>query len=83
MLSRLFGPLVLAGAAAWVRHYNGTHTDSAVFVPFVDVIFPSTKDDPIAMGGATVTLLSGLAALWLVVELVGFARERARRKADE
>ncbi len=74
---------MLAGAAAWVRHYNGTHEDSAVFLPFVDMIAPATAGDPRAMGAVTVTVLSGLAAVWLVLELVGFARERTRRKPDE
>ncbi len=54
-----------------------------MFLPFVDMIFPATADDPRAMGAATVTVLSVLAGVWLLAEIGGFARERARGKAAD
>ena len=81
-MNRLITPLILFGTAAWLVHFNGTHDDRAMFLPFMDVIDPGSKGDPAAMGRDSAVVIGGLALLSLVWAIVGIVRDRLR-KPDE
>lgn len=59
---RWLTPVVLLAAAAYIHHHNG-QGQGVIALSFLDVIVPSVKGDPAAMGDLTVKVLGGLGVL--------------------
>lgn len=72
---RYLTPLMFAAATAWMWHYNGTHDDSKLVLPLVDVIVPEAAGDPAALADASLIGAAGLTALVFVLTVVGHARD--------
>ena len=76
---RYLVPLIFFAAAGFVWHYNGTHEDSWVLFPFLDLI-PALADDLDAQAEGTWRLFVGIGALLLVWTIGGDVRKAMRKK---
>lgn len=62
---RWLTPIVLLAAAAYVHHHNG-QGQGIIALSFLDVVVPSVKGNPVAMGELTVKVLAGFGVLTLI-----------------
>lgn len=66
-MSRYLMPVLFFAATAWVSWYNDAHETSKIFIPMVDLLFPSAKDDPAKLGDHSVTVLFVVSAAMLLI----------------
>lgn len=80
---RFLGPLLFFAAAAYVHHYNGSHTDSALLFPLVGVL--PWVEGLEAEKAWSVYVLAGIGSLWAVLEIVAevVRRIRVKQMADD
>jgi hypothetical protein len=72
--------VVLLGATTGYAYYhNTTNADRKLVVPFLDVVQPSLRDDPQALGDLSWKVLAGVTALFLVLAIVAEVRNRVAR----
>ena len=62
--------------AVGVYLYNGQDSGQILAFPFIDVIVPSTKGDPVAMGAASVKLMLGVGGALLAFGAFRHIRSR-------
>lgn len=79
-MSRYLAPVVLFGAAFYVWHFNGTHDNQYLLLPFLDLV-PALQGDVEAQAEWSWKGAAGLGALMLVWTLISDARARSRRKS--
>lgn len=77
---RYLVPLFFFGVAAFVWNYNGTHEDSWVLFPFLDMV-PALADDLDAQAEWTWRLFAGLGGLFLVGTIFGDIRKAMKKKS--
>ena len=76
---RYLFPVVVFAVAAYVWHYNDTHTDSWLLVPFLDRI-PSLEHDPDGQAEWSWRIVAGIGVLSLVWTIVQDLRHRSRSR---
>jgi len=79
---RYLVPVLFFGGAGYVWHYNETHDDSWLLLPFLDML-ASLEGDVEAQAEWTWRILVAIGALMLVWTFVDDVRRRGRRKARE
>lgn len=77
---RFLSPVLFAAAGLYVAWYNGNHADRVLMLPFMDVVFPATANDPVAQGAVSWKVLLGLAGIFGVLDAVQWARARRREE---
>ncbi|MBX3274205.1 MAG: hypothetical protein KF729_28315 [Sandaracinaceae bacterium] len=81
---RYLVPVLLFGVAGFVWHYNGTHEDSWLLFPLLDLI-PPLAGDRDAQAQWSWRIFAGLGALVLIANVLGDLRRARvpRAKVDE
>lgn len=72
-MSRYLMPFCFFSATAWVSWYNTSHATSKIFIPMVDMLFPSAKDDPDLLGEHSVTVLFVVSVIMLAITAIEHA----------
>jgi hypothetical protein len=67
-MMRLLGPVFFVIAAAYVRHYNGTHDDTALLFPLVSLIpgVETLEEQKVW----SVYTIAGIGGVWAAIEAV-------------
>lgn len=79
-MSRYLAPIVLLGAAAYVWHFNGTHDDRYLLLPFLDLV-PALAGDIPAQAEWSWKGVGALGVFLLLWTLVSDAMRRRRRRS--
>jgi hypothetical protein len=67
---RFVAPIILYASAAFVFWYNGRGGDDVLIFPFITAIWPAAAGNPQKLSQGTIALISGVATLLLVKDLI-------------
>jgi hypothetical protein len=80
---RYLVPVILFAVAAYVWHYNDSHTDSWLLVPFLDRI-PSLANNPDGQAEWSWRIIAGIGVIAFLTTVIQDVRnrQRSRTKSD-
>ncbi|MCB9763348.1 MAG: hypothetical protein H6739_26515 [Alphaproteobacteria bacterium] len=81
-MQRFITPTLFFAAAGYVHWSNGQDAGQVLLFPFIDLLVPSTKGDPQAMGEASVGLLVAVGGVMLALALLRFIRDRSAPESE-
>lgn len=67
---RFLSPIILYTSAAFVFWYNGRGGDDVLIFPFITAIWPAAAGNPEKLSHGTIALISGVATLLLIKNLI-------------
>lgn len=74
---RFVTPIVFFGTAAFLAVYNSRGADDILAFSFIPAVWPEAAGDPQKLSGASIALVAGMGAIFLVRDLL-----RSRRTGD-
>ncbi len=77
-MSRFLVPLIFFAAAGFVWHYNGTHENGYLLLPFLEVV-PDFAGDYEAQAAWSWRVIAGIGVTDLVLSIIRDIRNRCRR----
>lgn len=81
-MTRYLTPILFFAAAAYVDWHNTSQSGSVLMFPFIDLVYPAAKGDPVQLGKISVWMLVGIGALILTFRLTEEWRYRRQLRAN-